>query len=124
MVPSLPIPNRVMKRSSADDSIRVTVCENRSWPGLCSYFFIKVLALASPPTSLKFHLDRLSGSHSGNFGGEATLLIFFVFNANLSSLASTTSFHPKSNLCIMEQQQVVLWMYSKIKNYFKYWFLS
>ena len=30
VVPPLPIPNRVVKRVSADDSIWATVCENRS----------------------------------------------------------------------------------------------
>ena len=37
VVPPLLIPNRVVKRISADDSMRATVCENRSWPELCFF---------------------------------------------------------------------------------------
>ena len=48
VVPPLPIPNREVKRISGDDSIRATVCENSSWPGLCPFLWLGVTALMRP----------------------------------------------------------------------------
>lgn len=39
VVPPLPIPNRVVKHVSADDSMGATPCENRSWPEFCPFLW-------------------------------------------------------------------------------------
>lgn len=90
MEPPFPIPNREVKRGSADDSMRATVCENTSSPGQCfqtsaSIFFMEQRGSRKFFTTEHgaIYLSRKSGSTPGLFeaANEANRMNEFVIKS-------------------------------------------
>ncbi len=73
MEPTLSIPNRVLKRRSADDNIRATECENRSRPELGGFFYPLFVRLRSMSKDFKYSTTFL-----------AKQPLFFIFCAGFA----------------------------------------